>query len=521
MPKPSLHQPLRPLIRGYALACLGCVLLASACGKRSIASAPAKAAEAIATAPSVQATDAGHAHDAAPLEAATVLHTIGEGETLWDIARAYGVSIKQIMAQNGFQPSDMRRLRTGVQLKLSGVTRLSAVQTKNDRAAQQRALPELTDGAYHFLRRGESLWTLARLYDVPIESIMNRNGFSEDIHGQLRVGQPIVIPGIKPNQVKQPDREPIEPTRHDGFVHEITRGETVWDIAHTFGVSVAEIMAANGLNPEAIQSIREGQQLFLPGVEDDGRGHVRRAKTAREGRALVVARQLSLGTLQAAGLLLHGRVAPRWIAAAGGGTLLAGTLRWPVTQGWFVRGFGSGQGGYHKAMDIMGKIGWNVRAAADGIVGYAGDKVPGFGNMIMVVHAGGWVTLYAHNSVNFVAAGERVQKGAVLAEVGSTGRSTGPHVHFELIYDGKNCDPAPLFRPGVRHRSGKFSSVEYTSWRVPAKRPKAVQCATRQKHPISVLNENPILDAQKVDDRDTRDAPAPDDLGELIDDLLR
>jgi murein DD-endopeptidase MepM/ murein hydrolase activator NlpD len=172
-------------------------------------------------------------------------------------------------------------------------------------------------------------------------------------------------------------------------------------------------------------------------------------------------------------------------------------------------------------MDIMGKIGWNVRAAADGVVGYAGDQVPGFGNMVMVVHPGGWVTLYAHNSVNFVAAGERVNKGSVLAEVGSTGRSTGPHVHFELIYNGKNCDPAPLFRPGVRHRSGKFSSVDYTSWRLPAKRPRSVQCAQRQKHPISVLSENPTLDAQKVDDRNTRESPAPDEFGDLIGDLLR
>jgi len=510
MPKLFVHPPPRRLI-----AWLGCLLLCGACGKRSIASAPAKAAE-VKPSPIGAPIDAGPIRDAGqtPAEAAIVLHTIGEGETLWDIARAYGLSTKQIMDQNGVR--DMRRLRAGQQLKLSGVTRLSAVQTKLDRAAQQRALPALTDGAYHFLRRGESLWTLARHYDVPIEDIMARNGFSEDIHGQLRVGQAIVIPGVKPNQVKQPEREALEPTRRDGFVHEISRGETVWDIAHTFGVSVAEIMAANGLNPEAVQNIREGQHLFLPGVEDDGRGHVRRAKTAREGRALAVARGLGLGGVQAAGLLLHGRVAARWITAAGGGRQLAGTLRWPVAQGWFVRGFGSGQGGYHKAMDIMGKIGWNVHAAADGIVGYAGDQVPGFGNMIMVVHPGGWVTLYAHNSVNFVSAGERVHKGAVLAEVGSTGRSTGPHVHFELIYDGKNCDPAPLFRPGVRHRSGKFSSVEYTTWRVPNKRPKAVQCAQRQKHPLSVLSEDPILDAQKVDERDTRDAPAPDDLSDLL-----
>jgi murein DD-endopeptidase MepM/ murein hydrolase activator NlpD len=147
-------------------------------------------------------------------------------------------------------------------------------------------------------------------------------------------------------------------------------------------------------------------------------------------------------------------------------------------------------------MDIAGRIGWNVRAAAPGIVGYAGDKVSGFGNMVMVVHPGGWVTLYAHNSVNFVVAGQHVERGEVLAEVGSTGRSQGPHVHFELIQRNNNCDPAPLFRPGVRKRVGKLMQYDYTSWRLPDKRPKQIRCAKRQKHPLgqAVINENPTLD---------------------------
>ena len=75
-----------------------------------------------------------------------------------------------------------------------------------------------------------------------------------------------------------------------------------------------------------------------------------------------------------------------------------------------------------------------------------------------------------------------------------------------------------VFRAGVRHRSGKISSITYTSWRDPAKRPKGVQCAVRQKHPMPVLSEDPIQDATRVDDRDTRDAPAFDD---LVDQLSR
>ena len=83
-----------------------------------------------------------------------------------------------------------------------------------------------------------------------------------------------------------------------------------------------------------------------------------------------------------------------------------------------------------------------------------------------------------------------------MAEVGSTGRSQGPHVHFELIYAGNNCDPATLFRPGVRHKRG-LERLNYTVWRLPGKRPASIQCAKRQKHPPAqdVAAENPERDA--------------------------
>jgi murein DD-endopeptidase MepM/ murein hydrolase activator NlpD len=155
-----------------------------------------------------------------------------------------------------------------------------------------------------------------------------------------------------------------------------------------------------------------------------------------------------------------------------------------VTNGRFVRGFGSGEGGYHLAVDIAGDIGWNVRSAAPGIVANAGDEVRGYGNIVIVIHPGGWVTMYAHNSVLFVVAGQRVRTGSVLAELGSTGISRGPHVHFELMYGGRNCDPVHLFRPGVRHLR-RMARIEPLTWTKPADRPNAIQCAPRRRHPHS------------------------------------
>ncbi len=440
------------------------------------------------------------------------IHTVQEGQTLWDIARAYGVSVKDIMDANQLKPRDIRRVSKGAKLEIPGRTEVVEVETATDRAAKQKELPPVEDGAYHFLRRGESVWTLARLYDVKAQAIIERNGFSDDDLHLLREGSPVIIPGIDKSKIKQ-----SEPEKHSGFVHEVVRGENIWDIARAFQVSMSEIMAANGLSSDSAAMLKEGTQLLIPGVEEDrggGRRLIRKRKLSpRERRAALVAERLGLGTRKAAGELLRGRVEARWIRAAGGTGRLPGTLRWPVVKGWYVRGYGSGEGGYHLAVDIMGKIGWNVRAAARGIVAYSGDELRGYGKTVVVIHPGGWVTLYAHNSVNFVVAGEKVPRGAVLAELGATGIARGPHVHFEFIHDGKNCDPNLLFRPGVRHRNNKLSRLKYTRWRIPRKRPESIRCAPRRRHPRSQLvvheawTEKDEQTPDETEQMDEREAP--------------
>jgi murein DD-endopeptidase MepM/ murein hydrolase activator NlpD len=419
-----------------------------------------------------------------------VEHTVGEGETLWDIARAYDLHVSDVMEANELRPRDVRRLGKGRVLRIPGATSRVEVATAADRARAREELPPLDDGAYHVLAAGETLWDLARTYDKSVDDIVARNELTDDDVRSLSAGRSIIIPGIDAGDVRAvvARRSAEGPSQRNGITHEVAPGETVWAIANAFQVGVSQIMAANGLDESEVTALRPGARLFLPGVTADRRGRVRRQESPEENRANGLARRLGLGDRRAASSLLRGRVERRWLAAAGGNRL-PGTLRWPVANGWFVRGYGSGEGGYHLATDIAGEIGWNVRAAAPGIVGYSGNEVSGYGNMVLVVHPGGWVTMYAHNSTNFVVAGQRVSRGAILAEVGSTGISRGPHVHFELLFDGRNCDPAALFRPGIRHRSGRHTPLEHLTWS--RDKPSSIRCAPRRRHPRSqwVINE--------------------------------
>ena len=355
----------------------------------------------------------------------------------------------------------------------------------------------------HRISTGETLWTIARAYDLRVVDILNANDMDERRAASIRAGAELKIPGVsEARQVHLPSGELVSETteetgsRPKGVMHTLRRGETLWDMARTFSVPVAEIMAANRLGPDDVSSLKEGRELLVPGVERDIKGEVKKRLSKRESkirsRAKRVADRLGLGTRRAASRLLTGDLEEAWTrAAAKRIDRFPGTLRWPVTNGWFVRGYGSGKDGYHLAVDIAGETGWNVRSCAAGIVGYSGDGVKGYGNIVMVIHAGGWVTIYAHNSVNFVVAGQKVRRGEILAELGNTGISRGPHVHFEFIYDHKNCDPAVLFRPGIKRKDGEVQKISYTSWKRPGHKPKWVKCAPRRNYPHgkSVSNE--------------------------------
>jgi murein DD-endopeptidase MepM/ murein hydrolase activator NlpD len=119
----------------------------------------------------------------------------------------------------------------------------------------------------------------------------------------------------------------------------------------------------------------------------------------------------------------------------------------PVKDGWLSSGYGkrndpfTGKQEFHKGLDFAGKKGSEVIVVGDGVVTWAGEQT-GYGDLVEVSHGNGYVTRYAHNKKHLVKVGDTVRKGQQIALMGSTGRSTGPHVHFEVMRDGKSVNPA-------------------------------------------------------------------------------
>jgi murein DD-endopeptidase MepM/ murein hydrolase activator NlpD len=118
----------------------------------------------------------------------------------------------------------------------------------------------------------------------------------------------------------------------------------------------------------------------------------------------------------------------------------------PITRGWLSSYFGSrtdpftGRRAHHSGIDFAGKMGSDIVVVAAGVVTFSGRR-SGYGNLVEVNHGNGYVTRYGHCSKNLVKVGTTVKKGQVIAKMGTSGRSTGPHVHFEVLYNGRAVDP--------------------------------------------------------------------------------
>ncbi len=119
----------------------------------------------------------------------------------------------------------------------------------------------------------------------------------------------------------------------------------------------------------------------------------------------------------------------------------------PVNDGWLSSRFGkrndpfTGKREFHKGLDFAGRKGDEIVAVGDGVVSWSGKRY-GYGNLVEINHGNGYSTRYGHNQRNLVNVGDTVKKGEQIALMGSSGRSTGPHVHFEVLRDGKAVNPS-------------------------------------------------------------------------------
>nr|WP_224361066.1 M23 family metallopeptidase [Hyalangium versicolor] len=239
--------------------------------------------------------------------------------------------------------------------------------------------------------------------------------------------------------------------------HRVAPGETVFRIARTYNISVEDLSAANGIKDP--RSLIVGQELLIPTIEPDtepsephlewdvapapaGGAEANRPASGGEGSRPVAGREelppRPKPQTQPPSPRT-GRTASRPEPAT------KGMLDWPL-RGVLYGRFGKKGREPHDGIDLAAPAGTPVKTAQEGTVLYAGEQ-RGYGLIVIVQHPNGIITLYAHNRDLRVKTGQTVRRSQVIATVGESGRTSGPHLHFEVRVDGKPVDPGDYLGP--------------------------------------------------------------------------
>jgi murein DD-endopeptidase MepM/ murein hydrolase activator NlpD len=318
-----------------------------------------------------------------PSDADTVPDTyvVRAGDTLYDIAVAFNMTTDELIARNDL---DGTIIQVGQALALNSDTPLEPLQVT--------------------VRSGDSLWQLARDNDVSVRELRAANNLSTQY--VLRPGDTLTVPG----RVAAASQADVGGSASRSVT--VARGDTLSVIASRYNTSVTALMSANNLQSTRIEA----------------------------GRVLRIVPASELQPAQQA------RVAAAPAPAPSTPTTSSGAVVWPlngvITSRFGYRRLRISGSNFHTGLDIDGVTGDPIVAAASGTVTFSG-WYGGYGNLV-IVQAGNIEYYYAHASSLLVSEGERVQGGQRIARVGTTGRVTGSHLHFEIRVDDNPIDPLPI-----------------------------------------------------------------------------
>jgi murein DD-endopeptidase MepM/ murein hydrolase activator NlpD len=315
-------------------------------------------------------------------------------------------------------------------------------------AATHRALPA---GTTIIVGTADTLDGLAQHYNVTPAAILQANGYKGP--RTLSPGQQLIIPSqasaATAPALAAPASKSVAAVSAAPSVHFVNRGDTLLSIAHHNHVPVAELAKANGLDPQA--KLKIGSKLTVPGAKTAAVVPVAQPAAVAAGQpvgsappatkmaAATAAPQQSARLAQATTKVEEPSTEAPVKAAEATGALP--TFRWPV-RGKVITSYGAKTNGKsNDGINLAVPEGTPVKAAEDGVVAYSGNELKGYGNLVLVRHANGYVTAYAHASELLVKRGDTIKRGQIIAKSGQSGEVGSPQLHFEIRKGSTPVDP--------------------------------------------------------------------------------
>lgn len=309
--------------------------------------------------------------------------------------------------------------------------------------------------------RGDTLYSLAQQYATTPEALANKNNL--DMSKPLQIGQKLYITQSAPRAATAsavPSATPATPknvpTTTRVQLTEITvgAGDTLYSLSRKYSVPVNDLAVMNNISAPFTLSV--GQKLKVPNLASApvrGATTVAPQSPARPAQsATPAAKTTQQGTTATIKTPTQTKPAKQKISSDPTKKLPAIAARSSSKFSWPVRGkilshYGAKSGGlFNDGINISAARGTAVKAAENGVVAYAGNEVKGMGNLVIIQHSGGWMTVYAHMDSMAVRRGARVSVGQKIGTVGATGKVDKPQLHFEIRKGTKAYNPSSYLR---------------------------------------------------------------------------
>lgn len=309
--------------------------------------------------------------------------------------------------------------------------------------------------------RGDTLYSLAQQYATTPEALANKNNL--DMSKPLQIGQKLYITQSAPRAATAsavPSATPATPknvpTTTRVQLTEITvgAGDTLYSLSRKYSVPVNDLAVMNNISAPFTLSV--GQKLKVPNLASApvrGATTVAPQSPARPAQsATPAAKTTQQGTTATIKTPTQTKPAKQKISSDPTKKLPAIAARSSSKFSWPVRGkilshYGAKSGGlFNDGINISAARGTAVSAAENGVVAYAGNEVKGMGNLVIIQHSGGWMTVYAHMDSMAVRRGARVSVGQKIGTVGATGKVDKPQLHFEIRKGTKAYNPSSYLR---------------------------------------------------------------------------
>jgi murein DD-endopeptidase MepM/ murein hydrolase activator NlpD len=304
-------------------------------------------------------------------------------------------------------------------------------------------------GFIYVVKSGDTLAKISREYNIPVSTIKYYN---DKYYEDLIIGERLFIPlpnhelakketVVKDKEVVAKDYSTAK--SKDGLIYRVQAGDTMYGISRNFGITVAQLKELNNVSSDALSI---GQELYIKKFESKNTQQ-KNIKIAEKKDKIAEPKKTS-SKAKVAKTSSPKKSSASVYSSPNSGRASSFPQEWkdafllPV-NGRVSSPFGMRGGRLHKGVDITAPPGTGIKVAYAGTVTYTGF-LRDYGNVIIVEHGKEVVTVYAHNEINLVKKSDKVNKGDVIARLGSTGRSTGPHLHFEIRVLNKPIDPSKI-----------------------------------------------------------------------------